>query len=231
MRKERLAFIDDTILETTALHKLLPVEVDDEMILVDCILPQPQADVSLATAFNYHSLTFWEAIMPTTAPGSVEGRTSPISMLSTIPASRITFLTQRLEGLRYILDGVAPQLRQWGTINLSEPDSTPVPEQTSKKLKAVQLESLRADLHVTHLWLQSIIVEEIIELKKSSSSGPDPNLSRSLWNEREDICHRMLHVLHGISISRLEPNGNHLVSPANSNIVIPMLIVVDTQNT
>ncbi|KAH6715720.1 hypothetical protein BKA61DRAFT_478470 [Leptodontidium sp. MPI-SDFR-AT-0119] len=210
VRKERLAFIDETSLQTTTLHKLLPVEVDDEMILADCILPQPQASLSLATAFNLHSLTFWAAITSTRPPGNIGENASAASILSMSPASRITYWTRRLEELRYVLDGVAPQLRPWKMASVGESNLEQPLESTGEGLKSVQLESLRADLHVTHLWLQSIIIEEIAALKKSLSVVLDPDQLRTLWNERQDICHRMLHVLHGISISRLEPNGNHL---------------------
>lgn len=211
MRKERLAFIDESTLQTTTLHKLLPVEVDDEMILVDRILPQPQGSLSLAKAFNLHSLTFWATIMPIKPPGSVEEPPSAIYALSTSPASRIAELTQRLEELKYVLDGVAPQLRPWRIASADEPNLEQPLGGTGTELKVIQLESLRADLHVTHLWLQSIIVEDIATLKKSlPGAAPDADESRTLWTERQDICHRMLHVLHGISISRLEPNGNHL---------------------
>ncbi|PVH72284.1 hypothetical protein DL98DRAFT_610980 [Cadophora sp. DSE1049] len=210
MRKERLAFIDESTLQTTTLHKLLPVEVDDEMILADRILPQPQGGLSLARAFNLHSLTFWAAIMSTKPPGSIEETPSATSVLSTSPASRITHLTHRLEELRYVLDGVAPQLRPWRMASAGEPNLEQPLGGIGMELKGVQLESLRADLHVTHLWLQSIIVEDIATLKKSLPIVPDLDESRTLWNERQDICYRMLHVLHGISISRLEPNGNHL---------------------
>lgn len=203
------------------MRELLPIEVDDEMILDDKILPQPQADLSLTAAFNYHSLTFWAAIAPTSSLGEkgFGEQTVPLES-STDPASRIVFLTERLQELRYVFDGVPRQLRQWGNAIVTEYESTPDVEQPSRSLKAMQLESLRADLHITHLWLQSIINEEIETLKTSSAWEPSP--STILWIEREDICHRMLHVLHSIPLSQLEPNGNHLVyAPILNSTLFP----------
>lgn len=214
LRKEKLTFIDATILKAINLHELMPIEVDDELILEDRILYQPQGEVSLATAFNLHSLTFWAAITSTSTsrndrPASKE---HCACTLYTSTDLHIAHLTERLQDTKNILDGIPRQLRQWGArIKNNLPNHLNSAEQEEQRVKEEQLESLRADLHVTHLWLQSIIFERIEALKQSSVAGSS-STSAAVWNEREHICRQMLHLLNNISNEHLEPNGNHLVS-------------------
>lgn len=84
-----------------------------------------------------------------------------------------------------------------------------------------QLEIMRANIHVTHLWLQSLLLEQVDVVVQESvvggaggTAGPE-EVSASLkanWAEREDICRQMLHLLHSIPYVYLEPNGLYLVS-------------------
>lgn len=85
-----------------------------------------------------------------------------------------------------------------------------------------QHEIMRANIHVTHLWLQSLLLEQVDVVVQegviSSNSGAAAGaeeVSASLkanWAEREDICRQMLHLLHSIPYVYLEPNGLYLVS-------------------
>lgn len=84
-----------------------------------------------------------------------------------------------------------------------------------------QHEIMRANIHVTHLWLQSLLLEQVdavVQEKVIGSAGGAAGaeeVSASLkanWAEREDICRQMLHLLHSIPYVYLEPNGLHLVS-------------------
>lgn len=85
-----------------------------------------------------------------------------------------------------------------------------------------QHEIMRANIHVTHLWLQSLLLEQVdvvvqegvIGSNSSAAAGAE-EVSASLkanWAEREDICRQMLHLLHSIPYVYLEPNGLYLVS-------------------
>jgi hypothetical protein len=227
-----VTFIDATILQTINLHELIPIEVDDEMIVEDNIVPQSPGDLSLATAFNLHSLTFWAAFMSTSQSKNTPAtKERCVCLTSADSTERIAHLTERLQETRTLLDGVPRQLRQWGSRITDDWADTPNGVQNEeKRLKAVQLESLRADLHVTHLWFQSILFEQINTLKRSLETSSI--LRRNIWDEREDICRQMLHVLHGIPMVHLEPNGNHLVShPPSITQYHQELMRVDTQNT
>ncbi|KAL1857546.1 hypothetical protein Daus18300_010304 [Diaporthe australafricana] len=89
------------------------------------------------------------------------------------------------------------------------------------KLVQGQAEIMRANLHVTHLWLQSLLLEQIdgvvqetaIAGAGAGAAAGAEEVSASLkgnWAEREDICRQMLHLLHSIPYTYLEPNGLHL---------------------
>lgn len=89
-----------------------------------------------------------------------------------------------------------------------------------------QLEIMRANIHVTHLWLQSLLLEQVDVVVQEEvigggggaagggAAGAGEEVSASLkanWAEREDICRQMLHLLHSIPYVYLEPNGLYLV--------------------
>lgn len=84
-----------------------------------------------------------------------------------------------------------------------------------------QHEIMRANIHVTHLWLQSLLLEQVdVIVQENVIAGAGAavgaeEVSASLkanWAEREDICRQMLHLLHSIPYVYLEPNGLYLVS-------------------
>lgn len=86
-----------------------------------------------------------------------------------------------------------------------------------------QHEIMRANIHVTHLWLQSLLLEQVDVIVQESVIGGGgagaaagaEEVSASLrvnWAEREDICRQMLHLLHSIPYIYLEPNGLYLVN-------------------
>lgn len=80
-----------------------------------------------------------------------------------------------------------------------------------------QHEIMRANIHVTHLWLQSLLLEQVDAIVQENvvndpSAGDSSASLRANWAEREDICRQMLHLLHSIPHAYLEPNGLYLVS-------------------
>lgn len=108
-----------------------------------------------------------------------------------------------------MLDEVPSHFSQWAPGQ----DGARSCEDSDAHVQKVQLEVMRANIHVTHLWLQSIILDQIEALQRSdaAASTPVPD-SMVSWTEREDICRPLLHVLHSVSDTSLEPNGHHLVS-------------------
>ena len=221
LRKERLAYLDEIILSTLNLEELMPLEVDDEMILESSVLPQPGQEISLTTGFNVHSRLFWAALK-STHPGKFSD--AEIKACSCIRASdpflKLSHLQGRLHELKYILDDVPAPLRQWA---IAESDDVSWLSNTAPEHRTIlksQFASMRANIHVTHLWLQSITYDQIDNLvlnklnNLSPSSNPPITIPRAklTWSEREDICRQLLHILSGIPAINLEANGHHLVS-------------------
>jgi hypothetical protein len=98
--------------------------------------------------------------------------------------------------LKYRLDSAPWYLRQWAPRELGTSVS---PD------KEFQIGLLRADIHTTHLWLQTSILEHLDYLTPTLSS-PSPGFSgspqevlqltaSSPWEQREEICRQMLQVL------------------------------------
>jgi hypothetical protein len=119
LRKERLTFLDSTILRNINLEDLIPMEVDDEHIFEDKIVPQQ--GVPLTSGFNIHSRVFWCSLGSEEKDQDIRGR---------------------LHTLKYILDSIPQELRQWGTAG-------------------GQFACLRANLHITHLWLQILRLDQV----------------------------------------------------------------------
>lgn len=186
------------------------------MILEDRVLPQPPGRTPLATGFNVHSRVFWIALISTSSKSEARERQHCNCVRSIRPDLQLAHLRGRLHDLKYKLDGIPPHLRQW-TTNLDSLPGFEAVESEELRLLSGQFASMRANIHVTHLWLQSIISDQIdiLLLNEGHHGTPvvaSPSLtdSRVLWSEREDLCRQLLHVLHGISETYIEPNGHHL---------------------
>lgn len=220
LRNERLMFLDPTTLSDLDIEGLMPNAVDDEFISCTGVLPCPEdvASKSLTAGFNIHSRVFAAAVISprlTTHP-------APDLCHPKDPVSRLDSLKNRLHHLKYMLDTIVPAYRPW-LPRTHDPD----PEGDTDVVN-VQREAIRVNIHVTHLWLQSVLLDQIDLLagEKHLSSLVTPSLVTSsltptsrlqilnpvLWDEREHICRQLLHFLHSMSHSGLESNGISLVS-------------------
>lgn len=205
------------ILNAINLEELIPLEVDDEMILETQVLPQPPGRTSLTTGFNVHSRVFWTALMSTNPLSDSYKRDNCNCVRTAKPELQLRYLKKRLHDLKYKLDGVQAHLRPWITNLRSHPGFEEVDDEELSTLSG-QFASMRANIHVTHLWLQSIISDQIdILLLNEGHHGtplmvPSPSTEdvKVFWSDREDLCRQLLHVLHGIDEAYLEPNGHHL---------------------
>lgn len=193
----------------------MPIEVDDEMIHEDFVQPQPEKHLSLTTGFNVASRIFWASLISLNTPNSTGATEQYCNCVrSRKPDIQLAHLQDRLYDLKYMLDGLPTQLRQWATVRDDEGlDGLDVQQ---KKIVHSQYESIRANIHVSHLWLQSIIADQIDALRERGETGGSqadavPLTPKDRWPEREDTCRQLLHILHGIPEVHLEPNGHHLV--------------------
>jgi hypothetical protein len=195
------------MLGTINLEDLMPLEVDDEMILEDEILSSPPNSYCLTAGFNINSRVFWAAIAH---PGpTVRNESACQCQRLEDPFTQLASLKKRLHDLKYMLDGIPSHFRQYAA------PSTPEPEEnmfSKRELIRSHVLTLRSNIHVTHIWLQNVMLDQIDAISQNlpqlTTGAPD---SKDLWREREDLCRQLLHVLHSIPTANHEPNGCYLI--------------------
>ncbi|EXA31235.1 hypothetical protein FOVG_17476 [Fusarium oxysporum f. sp. pisi HDV247] len=136
------------------------------------------------------------------------------------PEERLSKLRDLLDQLRYILDGLPTHMRQWGPGDNYQPFDSSDRRQgafTEAHIEHLQNESTRANLHVSHLWLQNFLLDKMdVALQEMKDrEGDDSYIATQLkqnWKDREDVSRQLLHILHSIPHAYLEPNGLYLVS-------------------
>lgn len=140
------------------------------------------------------------------------------------PDERLSRLRDLLNQLRYSLDGLPTHLRQWGpgdNYHSSGMDGNRLDASDRIGIAHAQDEIVRANLHVSHLWLQNflldkmdVVLQEINDARGPSaeSAGETSAQLRLNWRDREDVARQLLHILHSIPRAYLEPNGLYLVS-------------------
>lgn len=195
-------------LATLDFEDLLPFEIDDEYITADSYGQQPSSIPSITAGFNANCRIFWAAVSDAT-----NHVISPQQYRATLPLDlQLSSLQIRLQSTKQALDTAHPKLTQWSIASPPTPNTAPEDE-----LREGQWESMRANTHISHLWLQSMLFEHIVALTERIQQAPSPAggmaalTSRTLWNSREDICRSLLLVLYNLNASNLEPNGNVLV--------------------
>jgi hypothetical protein len=119
-------------------------------------------------------------------------------------------LQGRLQDLKYTLDAIPPELRQW---DVRPWPLSPDAASNAPGVVTSQLGAIRGNLHITHLWLQSILLDQLEALLQDRTPGYDMPAylatPESRWSERENLCSQLIHVLHAIPIADHEPNGLH----------------------
>ncbi|THV99385.1 hypothetical protein D6C86_07619 [Aureobasidium pullulans] len=210
-RRERLLYLDCAMLRTIDFQALLPAEIEDEYITPDTMLPRPNTEqANIVTAFNMHSKLFCTALMPlwrVSNSGSVDLSRADSDRCCGCECIEIKLQVQsledRFEELRFMLDKCPPRLQPWApSCDSATHDSV------NSRVSNLQMEIVRANIHITHLWLQCMVLDRLDALHSNNSNLPPQDLSE-VWTRREDIARQMLHVLHSFSDEPLEPNGYH----------------------
>lgn len=187
-RKEKLSFLDHATIESIDLGALMPLDVEDELIFKECVVLSPAQQPKLTTGFIIHSRIFWQALEDPRA----KRKTQCICCRARSPMAQIEYLTSRLDQLRFALDEVPAQFGR---------SVSPSPIPGSDPILLSQLSTQRANIHVTHLWLQSLLLDHL-----SLLTTPEER-----WHDREAICTQLLDILHTIPEKDMEPNGNYIV--------------------
>ncbi|KAK0100593.1 hypothetical protein ONS95_007050 [Cadophora gregata] len=77
------------------------------------------------------------------------------------------------------------------------------------RLKARQIETVRTNMHVEHLWMQNVLIERLSMASKTESDGAMG--PKDIWELREEVCRRLLGVLDRAKEEFVEPNGHALI--------------------
>lgn len=189
----------------------MPLNLDDEFITKEGLLEQPQTKPSLTEGFialarvNSCLVTIkqdpaFASFMITSHEGHHRGVLGTCSCGKHIrPTSLLNLLKLRLGNTEHVLDDVPAE------ISLHPEEGV---ESRHDHLRTFQYESMRANVHVTHRWTQSLLVERMISLPDMSSEE-----RIQLWQMQEHVCAQLLDFLNTASQAALEPHGLLLVSP------------------
>ncbi|KAK5059856.1 hypothetical protein LTR84_009739 [Exophiala bonariae] len=211
---------DQMLFDSNHLAALLPLDLDDEYITPNLLYQQPPSETPLATGFT-GLIHIFLCLMD--LPHEVVGGPK-ISLSTTTGDSSAHYnnrpdyqvLTRMFERVKYVLDDISPQMALWqGERAGSDADDNTTTTEASNT-RADQIESLRANLQVTRLWVRSLIFERLLAIYHASTHNNNATATptelskshdRQHWSEREDICEQLLAVLYNIKQKNLEPNG------------------------
>lgn len=195
-------------------NDLMPLEVDDEFIFKNEVIAPMTPGPCLVTGFIHHSRVFLAAIRdPYSKPSAKEPcpcvRTHDLHL-------QVHFFQDRLDCLRHLLIDIPPCLQLSAPI----PNVIGVEGSSIEDIETLQSQfaSMRANLHITHIWLQSLILDQL-EVAQSHQQRQIPVLGppghtgtfdqRALWLYREELCRQLFFILYNFPQSSLEANGLH----------------------
>lgn len=213
MLGERLSYLDPVQLQLINPDDLMPLEVDDEFIFEHEVLMPPVPTSCLTTGFNIHSRVFWAAIR---SPHPKNGLAEPCACVRAQDTDvRLAYLRDRLQCMQNLLHDVPPSLRLWEVSGNSLQDLAS--DEFSALLRS-SFESMRVNIHVTHLWLQSLLLDQLeaSQAAQGLSAADSPGLNTSLadtrilWRTREELCRQLFFLLYNVPELNLEINGLHL---------------------
>lgn len=199
------------------LEYLLPLEVEDECPEGGCFGPN---GLRKTVTSGLNTLVRLYLLAIPGSPYSVSG-IEPKSDHSTStqrtqgnPSPQLIELKWQFQRLKYALDDTCSEFRQW-TTDIDD-DSLPNNDLHCQSSMDQQFGIMKANILVSHLWLQSVVLEEIIsvhtfETSQLASVEEREDQLQTLWNEREDISRQLLHILHNYPYANLEANGMSLV--------------------
>ena len=200
---------------------LLPLEVDDHFISKDEVLPQPADCLSLVAGLN--ALT---AINKTWMDSAITTPHSPLhchyseavadfgDRLGSCECGRAVHLAgplviarERLRRLERCLDDIPPELAAEPARNTWE-HRPPV-----SALRQSQYDTMRANVHVTHLWAQNHLLELIVALSAERMHGSElAQVREQCFESQKIIARKLLSFLNTLPKFDLFPNGQVLVS-------------------
>lgn len=203
---ERLSYLDPVTLHSIRPDELMPLEVPDESIFENEVFMSDDEPICLTTGFILHSRVFWAAIR---SPCPIPAQEPCPCIRAHNPQLQVAYFQERLENLRHLLDDIPESLQSW----------TPEQQRNSTSIQSPPdsgaFASMRVNIHVTHLWLQSLIMDQLeaAQAHQQEQGWPSETFDqRNLWQEREEICRRLLFIVYNFPAMSLETNGLHLAN-------------------
>ncbi|KAJ5767217.1 uncharacterized protein N7511_004833 [Penicillium nucicola] len=215
---ERLTYLDPTLLCSINPEDLMPLDVEDEFIFEYEVLTPTSNKPCLVTGFILHSRVFWAAIR-SLRPDPTMDEPCPCVRAKN-PDMEVVYYQNRFHGLKSVIENIPPSLQQAWTPNDEEINSGDTSD-AEGSMSPLQFSSIRANLHVTHLWLQSLILDQLDAAqshrqRQFAAGGLDQETAdldqRALWMERENICRQLFFILFNFPPLSLDANGLHLVN-------------------
>lgn len=156
--------------------------------------------------FNLLSRVFWLAVRDESPDPSLPcrcDRTRDINL-------QISHLKSRLHSLEFSLERIPMIFRPWAHA---------ADDQASGHKTSSQNASMRVNIHATHLWLQSLLLDQLeaaqlqrhpVELASPADNDFLISQRRWVWSKREDIARQLFFLLNSSSPLSMEINGLHL---------------------
>jgi hypothetical protein len=220
---------------------LLPLEVDDHLITEDEVLPQPAERLSLVAGLNALTAinkTWMDSAITTPHPPLdchySEAVADSGDRLGTCECGRevhlagpLVVVRERLRRLERCLDDIPSELAAEPASNIwrKQPPVSP--------LRQSQYDTMRANVHVTHLWAQNHLLELIIALSAERMHGSElTQVREQCFESQKIIARKLLKFLNTLPKFDLLPNGQVLVSPeadtlrSDYTLIIPQIIKI-----
>lgn len=214
---------------TRARERLLPFEIDDEFITENEVMDQPPGRLSLVAGLNAMTMVnvnLLKANLAHPAYGprsrqSTESDGSPASQGSfyapgngTQQSYSLSLAEEQLTSLEHCLDDLPTEISSVS----GESRSLSPPERSG--LLSSQYQAMRVNIHVTHLWAQDSLAEQMRASLATTLHGEALRLMEErCWKTQDRVARQLLDLLHTLPTVTLLPNGNILVSSSTRHMI------------
>lgn len=207
-----------------------PVEVDDEYIFSDQILPQPEGTISLMTGFNRNIRIYMTM-------NELMGVEMCYGINFFDWSAQKNIISNGLESAKHAIEDLPPHL-QIAKVESDQNDPAELdqaglkycppafpeaqPENDVRRALAepvrrrqLQSEIQKANIHASQLATRSYFVERYLNLRDAhpeNAQGVKDDRDEMVAEERELIVQHLLAVLTSISQRNLEPNGQSMIN-------------------
>ncbi|KAH7357278.1 hypothetical protein BKA65DRAFT_592751 [Rhexocercosporidium sp. MPI-PUGE-AT-0058] len=203
---------DHSIFEQADAEDLIVLPIDDEYITEEHVSVPPAGELQI-TAVGYESLMLVKTMAAITKDPSQPKVTTSTEhshqFTDTVGSCTCGKLIRTVSPLVVFQDRLC-KIRSC-LQNLPEQTSAKYRPSPNPKGKEIQIEILRVNMHIEHLWMQHVLIDRL-KLASMTMTEAEGGLGRrQLWEMMEDVYLRLLAFLEGVTHMSLAPNGHLLV--------------------